>query len=600
MERRSSRLPLKRKAPSTSTTTTTTTTSQQKSRIAAPARQRNAENKVLKTSNSTSSKPKPVDDNVQKYWEEKLSNLKDVVDNEVNKINEMDTMRQRMQQIEAEQIESRKRQATTDELNAAKASHIEEISTMKHEHKARETELEDELHNLHKIQKALEEELNMEKAHSKKLKTELAKFTNNSMALETDVRKIKEALSNAEHRLEMAKEKGASREDEMASMITKQAEMENELRAGESLRKKLHNTIQELKGNVRVFARVRPKLDRDHTAEVANFVYPDGMNRDGGKQITLQSSTLNAEGKSRDQSYNFSFDRVFGPQSLQEEVFGEIEQLTQSVLDGYNVCIFAYGQTGSGKSWTMEGGSHKGIDAGMIPRAIYHIFDTTRKLEDQGWSFKLHGQFLEIYNENIIDLLGSGEQEKKHNITHEKSGSTTVSDVVVVPLSEPSHVHNLLRKANKKRTTASTRVHEQSSRSSSVFSLKLEGSNEVTGEHCKSVLNLVDLAGSERLDSTGTLNDPTRLKETQAINKSLSSLSDVISALGSGSHVPYRNSKLTYLLQNSLNNNSKTLMFLNLSPMQDHLQESLCSLRFALKVHSTHIGQAKRSMVVKN
>lgn len=204
------------------------------------------------------------------------------------------------------------------------------------------------------------------------------------------------------------------------------------------------------------------------------------------------------------------------------------------------------------------------------------------------------------YNENIIDLLGSGEQEKKHNITHEKSGSTTVSDVVVVPLSEPSHVHNLLRKANKKRTTASTRVHEQSSRSSSVFSLKLEGSNEVTGEHCKSVLNLVDLAGSERLDSTGTLNDPTRLKETQAINKSLSSLSDVISALGSGSHVPYRNSKLTYLLQNSLNNNSKTLMFLNLSPMQDHLQESLCSLRFALKVHSTHIGQAKRSMVVKN
>lgn len=249
----------------------------------------------------------------------------------------MDTMRQRMQQIETEQIESRKRQATTDELNAAKASHIEEISMMKREHKARETELEDELHNLQKVQKALEEELNMEKAHSKKLKTELAKFTNNSMALETDVRKIKEALSNAEHRLEMAKEKGASREDEMTSMITKQAEMENELRAGESLRKKLHNTIQELKGNVRVFARVRPKLDRDHTADVANFVYPDGMNRDGGKQITLQSSTLNAEGKSRDQSYNFSFDRVFGPQSFQEEVFGEIEQLTQSVLDGYNV-----------------------------------------------------------------------------------------------------------------------------------------------------------------------------------------------------------------------------------------------------------------------
>lgn len=208
------------------------------------------------------------------------------------------------------------------------------------------------------------------------------------------------------------------------------------------------------------------------------------------------------------------------------------------------------------------------------------------------------------YNETIIDLLGSGEQEKKHNITHDKNGTTTVSDVIFVPLHEPSNVHNLLKKANKKRTTASTRVHEQSSRSSSVFSLKLQGKNEVTGEELKSVLNLVDLAGSERLDSTGTLNDPIRLKETQSINKSLSSLSDVISALGSSnsgsvSHIPYRNSKLTYLLQNSLNSNSKALMFLNLSPMQDHLQESLCSLRFALKVHSTHIGQAKRTMTVK-
>ncbi|TIB69154.1 hypothetical protein E3P77_00714 [Wallemia ichthyophaga] len=596
MEARSSRLPLKRKASSSAATSTA------KSRTAVPVR--SVSNNSFKTSDFKPTNAKPLDENAQKYWEGKLKDLKEVTDSELSKIVEMERMRDRMQLIEREQLEARKRQATTDELNDAKSQHADQLSILEQQHKDRVDELESQVSYLEKIHKALGEELNMEKTHSKKLKSELAKYTNNSMALESDAKVIKQALADAEFKLSKAKESGATREDEMMVMQNKLREMEDELRAGETLRKRLHNTIQELKGNVRVFARVRPKLQRDHTSQVARLVYPDGLNKDGGKQITLESSTTTAEGKNRDQSYNFTFDRVFGPQSLQDEIFSEIEQLTQSVLDGYNVCIFAYGQTGSGKSWTMEGGSHTGRDAGMIPRAIYHIFDTTRKLEDQGWSFDMQGQFLEIYNETINDLLGSGEQEKKHNITHDKNGSTTVSDVVVVPLHEPSNVHNLLKKANKKRTTATTRVHEQSSRSSSVFSLKLHGKNDVTGEELRSVLNLVDLAGSERLDSTGTLSDPVRLKETQSINKSLSSLSDVISALGSSnsgsvSHIPYRNSKLTYLLQNSLNSNSKTLMFLNLSPMQDHLQESLCSLRFALKVHSTHIGQAKRTMTVK-
>ena len=155
-------------------------------------------------------------------------------------------------------------------------------------------------------------------------------------------------------------------------------------------------------------------------------------------------------------------------------------------------------------------------------------------------------------------------------------------------------VLNLLKKASENRAVGKTNCNERSSRSHSVFILKLSGVNKLTEEKCEGVLNLIDLAGSERLSSSGASGD--RLKETQAINKSLSSLADVIYALGNkDAHVPYRNSKLTYLLQNSLGGNSKTLMFVNVSPLAGNFQETICSLRFATKVNSCEIGTAKRS-----
>ncbi|KAK7687672.1 hypothetical protein QCA50_008887 [Cerrena zonata] len=365
--------------------------------------------------------------------------------------------------------------------------------------------------------------------------------------------------------------------------------------------------VQELKGNIRVFCRVRPVLPSEVSSDEnlwAEIEYPDNLDH---KEIVLSSASENAMGIERKDEWQFSFDRVFEPNSTQAEVFEEISQLAQSCTDGYNVCVFAYGQTGSGKSFTMEGGSTE-VTTGMIPRAVEQVFQVAEELKSKGWEYRMEGQMLEIYNETINDLLGKGEfDKKKHDIKHDlKTGRTTVTDVAVVPLNSPSQVRSLLAFAQSRRTVAATLMNERSSRSHSVFTLRIYGENKLTGESCDGSLNLVDLAGSERLEKSGAGNDKDRLRETQNINKSLSALGDVIAALGEkgegkgDKHIPYRNSKLTYLLQNSLSGNSKTLMVLNLSPLASHLNESLCSLRFATKVNNTTIGTAKKQNRLAN
>ena len=211
------------------------------------------------------------------------------------------------------------------------------------------------------------------------------------------------------------------------------------------------------------------------------------------------------------------------------------------------------------------------MTAGMIPRAVEQVFRVADELKSKGWQYKMEGQFLEIvrtcsechvpcandevqYNETINDLLGKGEfDKKKHEIKHDpKTGRTTVTDVNVLPLSSPSQVRTLLSLAQGRRTVAATLMNERSSRSHSVFTLRIRGENTLTGESCEGSLNLVDLAGSERLEKSGAASDKDRLKETQSINKSLSALGDVIAALGekgegkSDKHIPYRNSKVCH------------------------------------------------------
>ncbi|XP_072331917.1 kinesin-like protein KIFC1 isoform X3 [Scyliorhinus torazame] len=353
--------------------------------------------------------------------------------------------------------------------------------------------------------------------------------------------------------------------EEQQSTIEKQHEMimerDERLHCAEQERRRLHNTVQELKGNIRVICRVRPLLDSE--AAGCSEIEHVQFSASDGKVITLTKREESHTGHDwkEELKYDFSFDRVFQPIATQKDVFEDISQLVQSALDGYNVCIFAYGQTGSGKTFTMEGPDDMTSETkGMIPQAVDQIFSTAQELKTMGWTYKFTASFLEIYNETIRDLLVTKPEkntEYEIKLLSSKSKQLHVTNLKYVIVTMRDQVHNLIALAKANRSVAKTAANDHSSRSHSVFQLKIEGSNSGRDLQCTSTLNLVDLAGSERLDKSQSKGD--RLREAQAINTSLSCLGHVIMSLSNKeSHIPYRNSKLTYLLQNNLGGNSKT------------------------------------------
>eukprot|EP00252_Welwitschia_mirabilis_P009338 TRINITY_DN2186_c0_g3_i1.p1 TRINITY_DN2186_c0_g3~~TRINITY_DN2186_c0_g3_i1.p1 ORF type:complete len:778 (-),score=172.12 TRINITY_DN2186_c0_g3_i1:517-2850(-) len=430
--------------------------------------------------------------------------------------------------------------------------------------------------------------------------TKRANFLEESFSSQSEqIKLLKQQLENSNMKLEIAEssalelkirlEENCKKVDELQSRLV---EAEHQVVEGELLRRKMHNTILELKGNVRVFCRVRPLLAEDGYSEDKLVVqYPTSMELRGRGIELLQGPG---------QKQSFAFDRVFSHEASQEEVFVDISELVQSALDGYKVCIFAYGQTGSGKTYTMMGKPDLPEHKGLIPRSLEQIFKTSEALSSQGWAFRMQASMLEIYNETIRDLLVANKPSTENNtpgkqyaIKHDQNGNIYVSDLTIVDVTNWSEVSSLLHKAALSRAVGRTVMNEHSSRSHCVFTLRIHGTNESTGQQVQGVLNLIDLAGSERLSRSYATGD--RLRETQAINKSLASLGDVILAIANkDSHVPFRNSKLTYLLQPCLGGDSKTLMFVNVSPDPQSLSESLCSLRFAAKVNTCEIGIPRR------
>ncbi|KAJ2398761.1 kinesin-like nuclear fusion protein [Coemansia sp. RSA 2559] len=486
----------------------------------------------------------------------------------------------------------------------SKRRHEDDIVELQRKHKRQMEELQDERRALQKAVDQLQESLEAtrlnlrtKKDESMRLEATISRQSSDQIELESSNRGLKAKVEHLENEVNEREIRIAELEEDVTSRNQTVDELETKLRKEETQRRRLHNTIQELKGNIRVFCRVRPLVGEEKEADA---VLPVSLPEcDDKNEIELSQSSENALGKTTSKVFPFKFDRVFAPQSTQDDVFEDVSQLIQSALDGYPVCIFAYGQTGSGKTHTMQGPDSLGPGAergclGVIPRAVRQIYENTGKLAERGWEYTLEGQFLEIYNETLQDLLAPTGKQTKLDIYQDSEGHTRVKNVTTVKVDSVERVHWLLTKAAENRTVAATNCNERSSRSHSVFTLYLRGKNSLTGESSSGVLNLIDLAGSERLAMSGSSGD--RLKETQAINKSLACLGDVIAALAKGNrHIPYRNSKLTHLLQESLGaGNSKTLMFVCINPSPASTQESLCSLQFATKVNSCQIGTARR------
>lgn len=346
-------------------------------------------------------------------------------------------------------------------------------------------------------------------------------------------------------------------------------------------RKKLHNTIQELKGNIRVFMRCRPPTSK----EIEQFGNDAQCVAFGGAGEVKVFNEKNREKL-------WEFDEAFDTNTTQRQVYDDVSGLVTSVMDGYNVCIFAYGQTGSGKTHTMMGPPS---DRGVNMRALEELF---AKAHDRAgeWVDTITVSLLEVYNEEIHDLLVErGSSEEKLEVKMGEHGNY-VPGLTSRRVNGMQEVLNLIAMADKHRTSATTNMNEHSSRSHMIVTATVISEYLPTNVVTRGKLNLVDLAGSERINKSGATGQA--LKEAQNINKSLSALGDVIQARAmKQAHVPFRNSTLTFLLQDSISQDSKTLMIVCISPVLYNSEETFCSLNFASRVRSVELGKVSKNTV---
>ncbi|GMF24755.1 unnamed protein product [Phytophthora fragariaefolia] len=362
--------------------------------------------------------------------------------------------------------------------------------------------------------------------------------------------------------------------------------------------------------NVKVAVRCRPMSSRETqmgaraVVQVVDgttvVIYPSADAEAPASASAAAADTADAASEKK----RYTFDFAYYTESTQAQVYGDIAKpLVDQALQGYNGTIFAYGQTGSGKTHTMMG---SGDDHGIVPLMNADIFDRINasdaenaKLDDEGAiKYLVTVSFLEIYNEVIKDLLNPSDKVLK--IREHPDMGIYVEQLAELVVRDPADVTRLLEQGNKVRQVAATQMNERSSRSHSCFTIKISSKRSqvlagVRKETCMNAkINLVDLAGSERASKTGATGD--RLKEGAAINKSLSALGNVINMLassdkarkagGKAAHIPYRDSKLTRLLQESLGGNSLTVMIAAISPADYNYEESLSTLVYANRAKS--------------
>ncbi|KAM7509768.1 hypothetical protein LguiB_008643 [Lonicera macranthoides] len=337
--------------------------------------------------------------------------------------------------------------------------------------------------------------------------------------------------------------------------------------------------------NVQVLLRCRSLNDDEQRLNIPKAITCNEHKR----EVTISQNIAN---KQVDRV--FTFDKVFGPKAQQRSIYDQaISPIVNEVLEGFNCTVFAYGQTGTGKTYTMEGGMRNKngelpAEAGVIPRAVRQIFDT---LEAQNADYSMKVTFLELYNEEITDLLAPEEcsrsfeekQKKPVSLMEDGKGCVVLRGLEEEAVYSANEIYILLERGAAKRRTADTLLNKRSSRSHSVFTITVHIKEATVGDEelikCGK-LNLVDLAGSENISRSGAREG--RAREAGEINKSLLTLGRVINALVEHSvHIPYRDSKLTRLLRDSLGGKTKTCIIATISPSAQCLEETLSTLDYA-------------------
>lgn len=342
-----------------------------------------------------------------------------------------------------------------------------------------------------------------------------------------------------------------------------------EMRSAQFHRRSLHNAIQDLKGQVRVYCRVRP-MDANEKM------------RGDKEDIRIIGDTM----VESPLAGMFVFNAVFAPGS-QEEVFEDCKDLVQSAMDGHNITIFSYGQTGAGKTYTMFGTREA---PGIAFRMSTEVFEAIEAFQEhQGCRVTVSGSIAEIYNNRLIDLLrpfetgtASSPNNRRPRLRQDKAGTVSVEDLTEREVRDPEALRALVDFGLEQRTVAESAMNIQSSRSHLIFTVKLTCDGSENREALTNKMVFCDLGGSERLKRTEAVG--AQKKEAIEINKSLAALGDVIEAVASQrKHVPYRNHTLTRLLQDSLGGSAKTLMFVHVSPAESSAGETSLALKFAAR-----------------
>lgn len=341
-----------------------------------------------------------------------------------------------------------------------------------------------------------------------------------------------------------------------------------EIREVEALRRQVHNAIEDIKGHLRVFCRIRPLNEKEA--------------RSGDEEVVRVVDMMRLEVQ---QFGNYAFDGVFAPGS-QEEVFEDCKGLVQSAIDGYNVTIFAYGQTGAGKTYTLYGTPEQ---EGIAGRSIGHLFQLLDALRPKHM-VTVTASMVELYCGRLVDLLrpaqrrggSSPTNSPKLNLRSCEQGGMQVENLTEQDAKDVPELRRLLNRGLAARTVACHAMNADSSRSHVMFTVKVTTTNRSTRESLTGKIVLCDLGGSERLKKSEVTGE--NMKEAIEINRSLTALGDVIEAIARGkAQVPYRNHRLTQLLQDSLGGSAKTLMFCNCSPARSNLHETMMSLNYALR-----------------